>query len=470
MERAIAPGMIDRFLTFSYLPGEETLFKGIRKLAPGNYLIHRDGRTEVHQYWDLNFSKPADGPTPQAAERQLLDLLAESVQSHMVSDVPVGVLLSGGADSTAVLSFAAERAEQISTFTVGFPDREIVDERPFAQIAADRYKTRHYDMTMSAADFAAFLPQYVWHMEEPVCEPPAVALYYVSKLARNYVKVLLSGEGGDEAFAGYSNYRNLIWLERFKRGVSPFHGVAALGLSIVGSMFRLPRLTKYGPLMNARFPDYYCSRTAYASRNSDSGITHLYRREFRETVNHEHSLEPLRRLQSRAGGLGTLDQMLYLDTKSWLPDDLLIKADKMTMANSVELRVPLLDHKVLEFAAALPADLKVRGLTTKYIARKTLGTRLPGAILKRPKAGFPVPYESWLRNDLKHLVREVFFDRTTTERGYFDSQAVRALLARDEVTGGHSKMIFSLLTLELCQRAFLDAVPQSAAVAHAQCQ
>ena len=146
------------------------------------------------------------------------NLLAEAVELHMIADVPVGVLLSGGVDSTAVLSCAAERTDkEISTFTVGFSDSGFADERPYARLAAETFGSQHHDMTITANDFAAFLPQYVWHMEEPVCEPPAVALYYVSKLARNYVKVLLSGEGGDEAFAGYDNYRNMVWLERLKQ-------------------------------------------------------------------------------------------------------------------------------------------------------------------------------------------------------------------------------------------------------------
>ena len=231
--RQIAPEMIDRFLTFSYLPGQETLFKGIRKLAPGNYLLHREGRAEIHQYWDLKFSKPAESPDPEEAERQLLDLLAESVDLHMIADVPVGVLLSGGVDSTAILSFAAERTQDISTFTVGFSELGVADERPFARLAAERYGAHHYDMTISAADFVAFMPRYIWHMEEPVCEPPAVALYYISELARNHVKVLLSGEGGDEAFAGYPNYRNLVWLERLKRGIAPLVELAPWGCPLL---------------------------------------------------------------------------------------------------------------------------------------------------------------------------------------------------------------------------------------------
>jgi asparagine synthase (glutamine-hydrolysing) len=457
VDRRIAPEIIDRFLTFFYVPGEETLFKGISKLAPGHYLLFKNAKTEIHQYWDLSFSKPGESPSRKEAERQLVDLLAETVELHMIADVPVGVLLSGGVDSTAVLSFAVERTDkEVSSYTVGFSDPGVADERPYAKLAAETFGTQHHDMTITAADFADFMPRYVWHMEEPVCEPPAIAMYYVSKLARNYVKVLLSGEGGDEAFAGYSNYRNLLWLERVKRGLSPLNGALARGLSFASWLFRSQRMSTYVPLVKAPFPDYYYSRTSNPYRCTGNGLGNLYSADFARSINGEYTVEPVRRLQAHVRGQNTLDAMLYIDTKSWLPDDLLIKADKMTMANSLELRVPLLDHKVLEFAAALPTDLKVRGFTTKYLAKRALGRRVPKSILKRCKAGFPVPYESWLRKELRGWVQEVLLDPTTTNRGYFATPAVRELLARDEAKGGYSKEIFSLVTLELWHRTFLE--------------
>src|ERR1700722_13071986 len=253
--------MVDRFLTFLYVPGEETMLREISKLAPGHYLVAKNGKTEIRQYWDLSFRKPAESLSIDEAERELTNLLAEAVELHMIADVPVGVLLSGGVDSTAVLSFAKEKTDkEISSYTVGFSDAGVADERPFAKLASETFGTQHHDMTITAADFADFLPQYVWHMEEPVCEPPAVAMYYVSKLAKNYVKVLLSGEGGDEAFGGYSNYRNILWLERLKHVMPALNGAVSRGLG--GSWMRSSRLAKYAPLMNARFPDYYYSRTS----------------------------------------------------------------------------------------------------------------------------------------------------------------------------------------------------------------
>jgi asparagine synthase (glutamine-hydrolysing) len=460
ISRSLAPEIIDRFLTFLYVPGEETLLKGVSKLAPGHYLLAKDGKTEILQYWDLNFHKPSERLSMKDAENELSNLLAEVVELHMIADVPVGVLLSGGVDSTAVLSCVAERTDkEISSFTVGFADSGFADERPYAKLAAEAFGTRHYDMTITADDFAAFLPQYVWHMEEPVCEPPAVALYYVSKLARNYVKVLLSGEGGDEAFAGYDNYRNIMWLERLKQLWPGGNGAASWGISRLNSWVQSAKVAKYTPLVNATFPDYYYSRTSTPYRYSGNGIGELYSTDFLKSIDREYTIEPVRRLFSAVKDQGILDQMLYIDTKTWLPDDLLVKADKMTMANSLELRVPLLDHRLLEFAASLPPEYKLNGFALKYIWKKALAKRIPSSILKRKKAGFPVPYEFWLRNNLKEQVRDILTDRRTTERGYFRKAAVEKLINTNRDIGTYSKEIFSLVALELWHRMFLDGEP-----------
>ena len=457
MRREIAPEMIDRFLTFLYSPGQETLFKGIHKLLPGHYLLVRDGKVEIQQYWDLCFTNPTRNQSLKEAEADLLNLLAEAVKLHMIADVPVGVLLSGGVDSTAVLSLAVLGTDKkMSSFTVGFSGNGVADERPYAKLAAETYGTQHHDMTITAKDFAAFLPLYVWHMEEPVCEPPAIAMYYVSRLARDYVKVLLSGEGGDEAFAGYSNYRNLVWLERIKRGVPLLNGTFARGLSLANSLLHSSRVAKYAPLMNDLFPDYYYSCTSNPHRYTGNGLGKVYSADFARVVDRECSLEPIRQLQAHVRDHNTLNAMLYIDTKTWLPDELLIKADKMTMANSIELRVPMLDHKVLEFAASLPPSFKLNGFTPKYILKKALAHKIPKEIRNRKKAGFPVPYESWLRSDLKDMVWAVLTDRRTIERGYFRKEAVQGLLQANSNGANYSKEIFSLLTLELWQRTFLE--------------
>jgi asparagine synthase (glutamine-hydrolysing) len=375
----------------------------------------------------------------------------------MIADVPVGVLLSGGVDSSAVLSCAAERTtEEISSYTVGFSRAGFTDERPYAKLAAEAFGTRHHETTISAVDFSQFLPKYVWHMEEPVCEPPAIAMYYVSKLASRYVKVLLSGEGGDEAFAGYNNYRSILWMERLKRMCTPFNGTLSWGLSQLNSWVHSTRVAKYAPLVAATFPQYYYSRTSTPYRYSGNGIGELYSSDFVAQINRESTIEPVRKLFSVVSSESILDQMLYIDTKTWLPDDLLIKADKMTMANSLELRVPLLDHRLLEFAASLPCNYKLKRFTLKYIWKRALSKRIPEPILRRKKAGFPVPYVPWLRNELSQQVHDILTDAKTIQRGYFRKAAIEKLISANHERGTYAKEIFSLVTLELWHRMFLD--------------
>jgi asparagine synthase (glutamine-hydrolysing) len=457
----VLPEMIDRFLTFCYVPGEETMLKNVYKLAPGCCMVIKDGKAQIKQYWDLSFS-PSDIRL-EIAETQLLDLLEESVRLHMISDVPVGFLLSGGIDSTAMLGFAVGKTDRsLSSFTIGFSEPGIIDERPYATLAARRYGADHHEMTIRPKDFADFLPQFAWHMEEPVCEPQAVALYYVSRLAKDFVKVLISGEGGDEAFAGYPNYRNLLYLERLKRVVGPLRGAIASSISLLNRFVQSKRVEKYAWLMDIPFEDYYYSRTSNPGQFFNSHKSELYSRDFSHFVNKGFSVAPVKRYLDDGPRKGLVNKMLYVDTKAYLPNDLLLKADKMTMANSIELRVPLLDHKMLEFAASLPENFKVRGFTTKYIAKTALRNKVPQEILYRKKAGFPVPYASWLRTELKDWVNGVLLDRETISRGYFNASCIENLVKQNSQSGGYSREIFSLVSLELWHRAFVErerAVP-----------
>lgn len=450
----VVPELIDRFLTFYYLPGEDTLLRNIHKLAPGSYLVAQNGKVSIHQYWNLRFA-PTTLSEPQA-ERQLLDLLEESVRLHMISDVPVGFLLSGGVDSTAMLSFAMGKTDRpLSSYTLGFSDPGVIDERPYAKLAAARFGAEHHETTMSCQEFADFLPRFAWHMEEPVCEPQGVALYYVSRMARSHVKVLISGEGGDEAFAGYQTFRGVLWVERLKAALGPFsRGVAQL-LSLFNRAANLQRLHKYSPLLAGSFDDYYYGRTYAPTAYFNSRFGELYSKDFRSLADKAFSTFPAREHLHSGQADGILNRMLYVDTKTTLPDDLLLKADKMTMANSVELRVPLLDHKIMEFAALLPEKLKVKRFTTKYIAKRALQTRVPAEILQRKKAGFPVPYERWLRSELKDWVNDVLFDSQTITRGYFNRSSIEYLVAENSRSGRYSKEVLSLLVLELWHRSFL---------------
>lgn len=451
----VRPEVIDRFLTFYFVPGRDTLLTGIHKLAPGSHMLVRDGKATIQQYWNLDYT-PVAASVPEA-ESRLRELLDECVRMHMISDVPVGFLLSGGVDSTAMLAMAIGKTEQrLSSFTLGFSAPGLADERPFARLAANRFGSDHHEMSISAREFADFLPQFSWHMEEPVCEPQAVALYYVTRLAAQYVKVLISGEGGDEAFAGYPIYRNLLWLERGKSLLGPARKPLSSLLAAIDARRPSHRLGKYGPLLSLSFPEYYYSRTSAPSRYFNAHHAELYTPDFASHVDRAFSTAPVLNDLRSSSPSGHVNRMLYADIMTSLPDDLLLKADKMTMANSVELRVPFLDHRFLEFAASLPENMKVRGFETKYLARRALRRLIPTEIIRRKKVGFPVPYESWMRRELKDWVRDILLDSKTVTRGYFRKQAIQTLLENDLKHQIYPKEILSLVALELWHRSFVD--------------
>jgi asparagine synthase (glutamine-hydrolysing) len=458
VRREIDPAMIDRFLTYYYVPGAPTLLRNFFKLEPGHWLSVQDGRIEIQSYWDLDFQPADDDKSAEALEQEVVSLLDESVQLHMISDVPVGFLLSGGVDSTAMLSLASKKTDKpISSFTIGFSHPGVVDERPFARLAAERFGCKYYETCITAREFASFLPEYVWYMEEPVCEPASVALYYVSKLARQHVKVLISGEGGDEAFAGYDNYRNYFWLEAMKRAFGPFRTTVSQGMQLVGRTFDSRLLKKYAPLIGADLEDYYLGRVSTPYQYFNQTPSNIYSKRMSERVNKNESAAIARELLARRKGDGPLEKMLYVDTKIWLPDDLLIKADRMTMANSIELRVPFLDHKVLEFAARLPRNQKVRGWKLKYLLKKAMAKHIPKEILDRRKVGFPNPSVSWLAHDLKDMVSDILLDSKSISRGYFRKEEVAALIDRNSRSRRYTGEIFSLVVLELWHRAFVDS-------------
>jgi asparagine synthase (glutamine-hydrolysing) len=453
----IEPQSIDKFLTHLCLPGKETLWKGIFKLEPGFYLLARSGQLKLGKYWDLRFEQSNRWRSFGDATDELYHLTKKTIRDHMISDVPIGFLLSGGVDSTIVLSCAAtETSEKISTFTVGFENAHFEDERPYARLAADRFKTEHHEITITPQDFWEFLPALVRSIEEPICDPPAVSLHYISKLARQHVKVLLSGEGGDEAFGGYHDYRNFLALERVKAALPALKKTFSAMLGTADRFAVLRKMAKFSPYFVTAPQDYYYSRAAspfsFFKRNKET----LYTPGFYAAVRPEVSVEIINSLFHNVSGQPLLNQLQYIDIKSPLPDDLLIKADRMTMGNSLELRVPFLDHELLEFAASLPPDYRVKGFKTKRILKEAFGRRIPKEIIRRKKAGFPIPIESWIQRELKDKVRQILLSKKSLDRGYFRRRGVENLLALSDQGKPVAKEIFALLTLELLLLQFID--------------
>ena len=450
---------IDSFLRIDFIPGQETIFKKIRRLLPGWYLKVRNGCVQETQYWDLNYGSRYYDYSFQDLMHTLDSLLRETIREHMLSDVPVGFLLSGGIDSTALLSYAIhETNKDISSFTIGFDNQDFVDERETARIAARKFGTRHHEMTFGFSEFKEFLPEYIHHMEEPVCEPPAIALYYISKYASDHVKVLISGEGGDEAFAGYPNYRNYDLAHRIGNALGPLRNPLSKAIRNRLENNCNTRYRKYGSIFGKELKDYYYSRTSgpwsFFNENYDS----IYSPKMAE-VHRTNSVVNgfMDKYNTNNSHMTFIDRMLYIDSKTWLPDDLLIKADKITMANSVELRVPFLDHKVMEFAANIPSRYKVHGKTTKYMLKKTLSGIIPEELIHRKKAGFPVPYGKWLRNEMYDFSKEILLDDQAIKRGYFNKKVLENMVKENRSGGVYSKEIFSLLVLELWHRRFADS-------------
>jgi asparagine synthase (glutamine-hydrolysing) len=291
-------------------------------------------------------------------------------------------------------------------------------------------------------------------MEEPVCEPPAIALYSVAKLAAEHVKVVLSGEGGDEAFAGYPNYRNNAWFERAKHMMGPVHGALA---PVVGSLPNLgSRFDKYRRSFDMPLEDYYLSRASRPHTYFNDNRDQLLTPEMSASLSTHSTNGVLAEHWAAAQGLGPLNQMLYIDTKTWLPDDLLIKADKMTMATSLELRVPLLDHRILEYAARLPESRKLHGLQMKYLLKSALKEQVPAEIRRRKKTGLPIPYERWTSQASAGAIRDLLLDETAIGRGYFERSEVERMLRRNAEQSDLSKEVFGLAVLELWHRLFVD--------------
>jgi len=448
----ISEESVDAFWCFSYLPGKLTMFRNIYKLLPGYWLeVDMEGHSTIQQYWDLSFSSENRFKNIEEASEELSSLLRQTIKMHIMSDVPVGFLLSGGMDSSAVLSYAADETDkEISAFTVGFSEKGIVDERPFAKLVAKRYGAKHYDITISSQDFWDYLPKLFWHLDEPVCEAPAVALHYISEFASKYVKVLLSGEGGDEAFGGYPNYPNQMATERLRRIAGPFKGILGKFMENIGKASGYQQLAKYGRYLPLELQEYYWGRTG--TPHLENSL--LYKTNFNKSLNGKSANTFVNKLFNNVSDIPLLNQMLYIDTKTWLPDDLLIKADKTTMANSIELRVPLLDHQILEFAASLEPTFKVRNREIKRVLKKTFSNILPKEIIDRKKVGFPVPYGEWLRTDLLDQTRETLLGSNSFVRSIFEKSSIESILERHKKTVSAQREVFSLLALEIWETQY----------------
>ena len=443
--------LLDAYMGVGYCPGEETFFKGVYRLPPGHYLQVRDGIVTIAAYWNFALDDSEDLGADAYID-QARRLLSESVRVQLRSDVPVGVLLSGGVDSSAVVAvMRQQRSAPIHTFSVAWDYGPDYDEGRYAREVAGMFHTVHHEYRMTADDFTAFLPRYVWHMDEPVQEAAGIALYYLSALAREHVTVVLSGEGADEVFGGYPVYRYMLLLERYKALPKYIRNTLGLVLSRCGRSW-----AKHLALSQLALEQRYFG----VSSHDMSRIRPLYTPATLEAIGGS-SIAQL--VAPYYGELNTCDpqmRMQYLDIKSWLVDDLLIKADRMSMAASLELRVPFLDHRFMQFAACMPSKYRIRGRETKSLFKQAMTSLLPQHIVYRRKQGFPTPIGRLLRGPLQIYLRSMLLSDRCHDRGLFRPEAVQQLID-DHAQGkaDHHKTLWRLLILEIWHRLFVDGDP-----------
>ena len=448
--RLIDYDALQAYLRVRYVPAPKTMFRGIYKLLPGHQMVVQQGHIHTEQYWDLTFS---DEPL---SEQQCLDdlekLFTEVCQQHLMSDVPFGVFLSGGLDSSAVVASMRRLLKQDPmTFTVGYTGSEEINEFANGRLVSQHVGTDHCEVTLSPKQFSDWIPNLVWHLDEPVGDSACVPLFFLAQQAKQHATVLHSGEGADEIFGGYSIYKKMLLLSRLYS--SPLGAIAGLidrGGNIVSVGGKWGRYLRHVALpLEHRY-------RGVSSLFLDGIKADVVNQDLRiATTKHSFLEDTFQTYYQRAKSTTELNQMLYVDTKAWLPDDLLAKADKMTMATSIELRVPFLDHRMVEFAARLPMALKIKNGETKYLLKKVMEPYLPKAIIYQPKKGFPVPIRQWFQQGLAQTAQELLFNQQSTVSKFINSQVAADMLYAHQA--GHldaADELWSLVVLEQWCRTF----------------
>jgi asparagine synthase (glutamine-hydrolysing) len=464
--REVDRAALDEYLTYGYVPAPRTIFRGVHKLPPAHYLTLRlrrggGGDPEVHveRYWRLAY-EPKLGLSEGDAADGLLEVLREAVRLRMIADVPLGALLSGGIDSSIVVALMSQLSDRpVKTFSIGFDDQEF-NELPHARRVAERCGTEHHELIVRP-NALEVLPTLVRHYGEPYADSSAIPTYYVAKLTREHVKVALNGDGGDECFAGYERYAAGLAADRYGRIPAALRTLAIEPFSrlIPTSAPRRSRLRQARSFLEVAgqpAPQRYLRWISYFSAEGKSA---LYSSEFQDRLAGNQAESWLLGMwdQFVAAGLNPLDRMLALDVESYLPNDLLVKMDIATMANSLEARSPFLDHEVMEFCARLPAGYKLRGMQLKYLLKKAGKGLLPPETLARRKMGFGVPVGNWMRGELRSWAEDLLLSPRALKRGYFQPEALRQLVdGHLEGREDRAYQLWALLWLELWHQEFMD--------------
>jgi len=469
-------GTLAEYLAFGYIAGEETMYAGINKLLPGHTLILEEDKRalQIEPYWDLNIQSD-DGKRPyEHYVSEYRERLEDCVSSHLMSDVPLGVFLSGGLDSSAVAALTTKiRQEPIQTFSVGYGEQEF-SELPYARTVAEHLRSRHHEIHVNWGDFFQTLPRLIWHEDEPVVWPSSVALYFVARLAREHVTVVLTGEGSDETLAGYTRYAWTLLnsrMDRVYRSMTPA-GLRALlrsaiGLTPISAAYKRKLEHTFLGRDGASWPSFYFDNfyCAFSASDQDELLTP----DAKESAGDPYA-GSMHYWNGSSGDL--LHRLLYTDIKTYLVE-LLMKQDQMSMAASIESRVPFLDHALVEFTATIPAKYSTKGMAGKCILKSAVADLLPEAIMSRKKMGFPTPWEYWLKGPQLEVLEQLLLEPRTLQRRLFRQEILQRLFAEHRSGArDHGSRIWRLLNLELWLRVCVDAdsgagfVAQTSAVTH----
>ena len=457
VSRDIQPEALDYYLSFMCIPAPLTAYRAIRKLEPGHWLRWRHGEIELQRYWQPDFTKKVELSEEEAGERTV-EILRDAVRVRLMSEVPLGAFLSGGIDSSAVVALMSqESSERVKTFSIGFDEQDF-SELHHARRIAEHVGAEHHEFIVRP-DALEVLPTLVEHYGEPYADSSAVPTYYVAKETRKHVTVALNGDGGDESFAGYERYIAMGLTEKYRR-VPSFLRESVIKETvnlIPSSPLKRSRVKSAKRLLDAVALPRVDRYARWVSVFNDQTKQPLYSDRFREQTQAADATGILAEWFKRANGIGVVDAMLLTDQMTYLPNDLLVKVDIATMAVSLEARSPFLDHHVIEFAASLPQNLKLRRLTSKYLLKKVLRKLLPSENLKRRKMGFGVPVGHWFRGKMQPFLREVLLSEKALRRGLFKPDEVRQLIEL-HVRGerDYSQQLWTLLMLELWFNRFID--------------
>jgi len=449
----VCRNMLPLYLTYGYVPAPYTLFENIYELPPGHKVVIQNGEVTIDRYWEV----PPQDVGIELSEKQYVETLRElfedAVKVRLISDVPLGAFLSGGVDSAAVVAFMTRIMNQpVKTFAIGFTDDPSFNELEHARIVANHFKSDHHEFLVSS-NAIDLLPKLVWHYDQPFADSSAIPSFLVAQMTRDHVKVALTGDGGDELFAGYERFAAARLAENYRRTPYLLQNTAKrlLGMMPEATTYRgfVRRARRFVDVAGLPLPERYLH---WVGIFPPSLIGELL-----TDASESDCVSHFQAYFNPADDSDLIGQLLSVNMKTYLPGDLLVKTDRMTMANSLEARCPFLDHELLEFSCRIPSELKLKGMTTKYILKRALQGIVPQEIIDRKKHGFGVPVGRWFRTSLKSYVRETLLSPGALQRGYFREPTLRRLIGEHE-TGkrDHGHRLWGLLTLEIWQRMFID--------------